>query len=157
VSRTGAPHYLPALLAEAFRTATGADAGLVPASQHTTQGAVDGAVAALSVGPVTVLDLYRLFGQSDDRLAVVRLGPGEFTTVRRALDEVADPLSTHADDVWWNWCRMPNGVSTTRDDPATVALLPHVAPRLAELLGRDVEPEPVAIGARQALLAALPH
>src|SRR5438270_2297328 len=73
VGRTGARHYLPDLVARALREATGTPAGFVPAAQHTTQGALDGAVAALSAGPVTQLDLLRLFGYLDDRLAVVPL------------------------------------------------------------------------------------
>src|SRR5207302_11403068 len=61
VGRTGARHYLPDLVARALREATGTPAGFVPAAQHTTQGALDGAVAALSAGPGTQLDLLRLF------------------------------------------------------------------------------------------------
>ncbi|GAA0246648.1 metallophosphoesterase [Cryptosporangium japonicum] len=155
LSRTGARHYLPDLLAAAFRDATGADAGLVPASAHTTQGALDGAVAALPAGPVTRLDVYRLFGDPDDRLAVVRLRPGELTRLRHALAEIADPRSAWADDVWWNWCRMPNAFTTSDDAVRTLAVLPNVVPRLAEVLGRELDADRPGPGARAALTAVL--
>ncbi|SHN46964.1 metallophosphoesterase [Cryptosporangium aurantiacum] len=155
LSRTGAPHYLPDLIAAGFRAATGADAGLVLASQHTTQGAVDGTVAALPAGPVTTLDLYRLFGTPDDRLAVLRLRRGELPRLRRALADIADPRSVHADDVWWNWCRMPNAIDADSDDARTVAVLPNVVDRIGDVLGRDVESELADVGARRSLLDVL--
>ncbi|MFG1925113.1 metallophosphoesterase [Cryptosporangium sp. NPDC048952] len=153
LSRTGARHYLPDLLAAAFRDATGADAGLVLASQHTTQGALDGAVAALPAGPVTRLDLYRLFGDPDDRLAVARLRRGELARLRHALERVSDPRSEAADDVWWNWCRMPNAFTASGDDLRTVAVLPNVVPRLSGLLGRELDTDLPGAGARAALVA----
>ncbi len=155
LSRTGATYYLPGLIARALREGTGADAGLVLASQHTNQGAVDGAVAALPAGPVTELDLVRLFGDADDRPAVVGLRPGEFDTVLRTVAAVADPANPAGDRVWWNWGRMPAGVSTGATEPATVAVTPFVLPRLAEMLGRSPESEPASVGARQALLTVL--
>jgi 2',3'-cyclic-nucleotide 2'-phosphodiesterase (5'-nucleotidase family) len=155
IGRTGADRYLPDLIASALRTATAADAAVVPASQHATQGAWDGAVAALPAGPVTELDLARLFGSADDRPALVRLRPHEFPTLIARLGAVSDPRSAHADHIWWNWCRMPNGVSAGRRDPHVVAVAPFAVPRLAELLNRDLDHEPADVGARQALLAAL--
>ncbi|MFB9317495.1 hypothetical protein [Cryptosporangium minutisporangium] len=68
---------------------------------------------------------------------------------------MSDPHSESADDVWWSWCRMPNAVRATRDDARTVAVLPHVVPRLGEVLGRELDSELVEVGARQALLDAL--
>jgi 2',3'-cyclic-nucleotide 2'-phosphodiesterase (5'-nucleotidase family) len=155
ISRTGAEKYLPDLLATALRNASGADAGLVFASQHTTQGALDGAVAALPAGPVSRLDVTRLFGFDDDRPAVVHCAPGEFRTAVEAHNAVSDPTSTAADRIWWNWCRMPAGTSTDSADPRTVAVLPHILPRLAELLGRDLVSEPAPIGARAGLIQTL--
>jgi hypothetical protein len=155
LARTGADHYLPDLIATALRTGSQADAAIVPASQHTTQGALDGAVAALPAGPVTHLDLARLFGNLDDRPALVSLRPGEFPAVMARLNDIADPRTTAADHVWWNWCRMPNGVSAVRGDPRTVAVLPHMVPRLAELLCRDLDHDLATVGARQALATAL--
>jgi hypothetical protein len=155
LARTGARHYLPDLIAAALRHGTGADAAIVPASQHVTQGAVDGAVAALPRGPVTELDLARLFGSPDEGPAVVRLRSGEFATVVRALAEIADPANARGDAVWWNWCRMPAGSSARTDDPRTVAVVSFVAPRLGELVGRELAGEPADLGARQALVDRL--
>jgi 2',3'-cyclic-nucleotide 2'-phosphodiesterase (5'-nucleotidase family) len=155
LARTGAAHYLPDLIAAALHRGTGADAAFVPAAQHTTQGAVDGAVAALPAGPVTELDLARLFGQVDDRPAVAQLRRGEFGTLLRTWAEIADPRSRRGDDIWWNWCRMPSGISTGAGEPQTVAVLPFLVPRISDLLGRPVDAEPADVGARQALRAVL--
>ncbi|RLP93544.1 hypothetical protein EAD89_05865 [Micromonospora sp. BL4] len=156
LGRTGATHYLPRLIARALHESTGADAGLVLASEHTNQGAVDGAVAALPAGPVTELDLMRLFGQADDRPAVIHLRPGEYRTLLRAVTAVADPANSAGDHVWWNWGRMPPGISTGAAEPTTVAVAPFLVPRLAELLDRPLDSELASVGARQALLAVLP-
>jgi hypothetical protein len=155
LSRTGVRHYLPELIAAALHRATGADAAFVPAGQHTTQGAVDGTVAALTAGSITELDLARLFGQADDRPSVASLRPGEFETIRRAVDAVADPRSRQGDHIWWNWCRMPSGISMDTDRPRTVALPAVFVPRLEELIGRDIEAEPAPTGCRQAMAALL--
>ena len=66
VSRTGARRYLPDLIAQALRRASGAGAGMVLAAQHLTQGSLDGVTAALPAGPVTELDLMWLFAVADD-------------------------------------------------------------------------------------------
>nr|WP_161556630.1 metallophosphoesterase [Micromonospora acroterricola] len=155
LSRTGARHYLPGLIARVARDSSGADAGLVLASEHTNQGAVDGAVAVLHGGPVTELDLMRLFGQADDRPAVVQLRPGEYAALHRTVTAWADPANPAGDQVWWNWCRMPPGLSTTTAHPSTVAVARALVPRLAELLDRALDSELASVGTRQALLAAL--
>jgi 2',3'-cyclic-nucleotide 2'-phosphodiesterase (5'-nucleotidase family) len=155
ISRTGARRYLPDLIAEALRTAAGADAGFVLAAQHTTQGALDGAVAGLARGPVTRLDLMRLFGYGDDRPVVVRLRPGELRRAVDAHNAVTDPRARHADRLWWNWCRMPAGVSVGVEEPSTVAVLPFVVPRLAHLVDRGLAGEPAGIGVRDALVRVL--
>jgi 2',3'-cyclic-nucleotide 2'-phosphodiesterase (5'-nucleotidase family) len=155
VSRTGAERYLPDLIAVALREAGGADAGMVLAAQHLTQGSLDGVTAVLQAGPVTELDLMWLFGVVDDRPAVVELRPGELAAAVARHDAIADPGARDADRVWWNWSRMPAGVSAGTGEPGTVAVMPWVVPRLAELLGRDLVSEPGSGGARAALLRVL--
>jgi 2',3'-cyclic-nucleotide 2'-phosphodiesterase (5'-nucleotidase family) len=155
VSRTGAERYLPDLVAVALRAAGGTDAGMVMAAQHLTQGSLDGVTAVLRAGPVTELDLMWLFGVVDDRPAVVELRPGEFAAAVARHAAMADPEARDADRVWWNWSRMPAGVSAGNGEPSTVAVVPWVVPRLAELLGRDLAGEPAGEGARAALLRVL--
>jgi 2',3'-cyclic-nucleotide 2'-phosphodiesterase (5'-nucleotidase family) len=155
LSLTGADRYLPDLIAGALREATGADAGMVLAAQHLTQGSLDGITAAIRAGPVTELDLMWLFALADDRPAVVELRPGDFTAMVARHDAIADPAARDADRVWWNWSRMPAGLSSGTTDPDSVAVMPWVVPRLAELLDRDLAPELAATGARTALLRVL--
>jgi len=155
VSRTGAERYLPDLIAVALRAAGGTDAGMVLAAQHLTQGSLDGATAVLGAGPVTELDLMWLFGVVDDRPAVVELRPGELAATVARHDAIADPGARDADRVWWNWSRMPAGVSVGDGEPGTVAVMPWVVPRLAELLDRELATEQAGGGARAALLQVL--
>jgi 2',3'-cyclic-nucleotide 2'-phosphodiesterase (5'-nucleotidase family) len=155
LSLTGADRYLPDLIAGALREATGARAGMVLAAQHLTQGSLDGVTAAIRAGPVTELDLMWLFAVADDRPAVVELRPGELAAAVARHDAIADPGARDADRVWWNWSRMPAGVSIGSGEPDAAAVLPWVVPRLAELLDRDLVTEPAATGARTALLRAL--
>jgi hypothetical protein len=118
LSRTGAERYLPDLVAEALREATGADTALVLAAQHLTQGSLDGVTAALRAGPVTELDLMWLFALADDRPATVELRPGELAAAVARHDAIADPDVPEHDRVWWNWSRMPAGVSAGAGEPA---------------------------------------
>ena len=155
LSRTGAERYLPDLVARALREATGAGAGMVLAAQHLTQGSLDGVTAALPAGPVTELDLMWLFALADDRPVTVELRKGELQAAVARHDAIADPRALPADRVWWNWSRMPAGVSLGPGEPGSVAVMPWVVPRLAGLLGRDLATEPATTGARQALLRAL--
>jgi len=155
VSRTGAERYLPDLIAVALREAGGTDAGMVLAAQHLTQGSLDGVTAVLQAGPVTELDLMWLFGVVDDRPAVVELRPGELAAAVARHDAITDPGARDTDRVWWNWSRMPAGVSAANGKAETVAVMPWVVPRLAELLGRDLVDEPATGGARAALLQVL--
>jgi 2',3'-cyclic-nucleotide 2'-phosphodiesterase (5'-nucleotidase family) len=155
LSKTGAQRYLPDLIAEALREATGAGAGIVLAAQHLTQGSLDGVTAELRAGPVTELDLMWLFALTDDRPVTVELRPGEFVAAVARHDAIADPSARHADRVWWNWSRMPAGVSIGAGEPDSVAVMPWVVPRLAELLGRDLVSEPATTGARDALLQVM--
>ncbi|MDF2738852.1 MAG: hypothetical protein K0S88_218 [Actinomycetia bacterium] len=155
LSRTGADRYLPDLIAAALREATGAAAGMVLAAQHLTQGSLDGVTAAIRAGPVTELDLMWLFAVADDRPAVVELRPGEFAAMVARHDAIADPGARDADRVWWNWSRMPAGVSVGNGEPDSVAVMPWVVPRLAELLERDLVSQPAPTGGREALRRAL--
>jgi 2',3'-cyclic-nucleotide 2'-phosphodiesterase (5'-nucleotidase family) len=155
LGRTGADRYLPDLVAAALRKSTGAEAALVPGGQHNTQAPIDGAISCLPAGPITELDLYRLFPYADDRPIVVTMRPGEFAAARQAHDAVADPGPTAGDHVWWNAIRMPAGHSTATADPETVAMMPFVASRLSELLGRELEGERAGVGGREAVAAAV--
>jgi 2',3'-cyclic-nucleotide 2'-phosphodiesterase (5'-nucleotidase family) len=155
LSLTGADRYLPDLIAGALREATGADAGMVLAAQHLTQGSLDGVTAALRAGPVTELDLMWLFAVADDRPAIVELRPGELSTMVARHDAITDPDARDADRVWWNWSRMPAGVSVGAGEPGSVAVMPWVVPRLAELLDRDLDSELATTGAREALVRTL--
>ena len=104
---------------------------------------------------MTELDLMWLFALADDRPAVVELRPGEFSTMVARHDAIADPAASDADRVWWNWSRMPAGASVRSGEPDSVAVMPWVVPRLAELLERDLVAELAATGARAALLRTL--
>ena len=155
VTRTGAERYLPDLIAGGFRRATGADAGFVMPSLHGIQAPLDGAIAALGPGPVSELDVIRMFAAPDYDPVVAELGPGELRTVADAYWTTADPRNTDADRLAWNWCRMPPGVSAPADAPATVAVVPGVVAHLSEWLGRDVATEPGGCSASEAVIGAL--
>ena len=123
---------------------------------HSTQAPLDGAVAALRAGPVSELDLVRIFDDADDRPVVGELRPGEFRAAVESYQAISDPRNREADRVWWNWCRMPAGTSTATNDPKTVAVMPPVASRhLGEWLEREPAYERVGTGAREALTRAL--
>jgi hypothetical protein len=152
IMRTGAEHYLPDLIAEAFRAATGADAGFALPDYHGIQPPFDGALAALGPGPVTELDVTRMFAALDYDVVLAELRPGELEQVRRAHWAQADPANRAGDARADNWCRMPAGVS---GDGASVATLAAAVPRLREWLGRDAEVQTTGIGARDALCSLL--
>jgi hypothetical protein len=155
LTRTGAQHYLPDLIADAIRSDTGADTAFVPPSKHGTQAPVDGAIAALHAGPVTELDLIRLFAATDDRAVVVELGPKDLHVIASAYAAAADPTARNADSLWWNWCRMPAGLSTGSNRPSTVAVMPSVVRMLSEWLDRELDAEPAGVGARAAVTRTL--
>jgi hypothetical protein len=83
---------------------------------------------------------------------VAELRPGELQTALDTYAATADPRNTGADRLYWNWCRMPAGVS---GDGSSVAVVRAVALHLSEWLGRDVETSPTGVHARDALAAAL--
>ena len=154
LGRTGGERYLPDLLARALRDATGADAALVPPGMHGTQPPIDGAVGALRAGPITQLDLVRLLPSPEYDPIVVELQPGELERSIAAHDRAADPANRATDGIWWNWCRMPAGVSLGDRGPRTLAVVPFATHMLSEWLGRDVEGEPAGESAHAALLRA---
>jgi hypothetical protein len=154
LSRTGAEHYLPDLIAEGLRTATGADAGFVLPAFHGIQAPFDGAMAALGPGPVSELDVLRMFASPGYDPVVVELRPGELRRAREAHWSRADPRNPEHDGQWWNWCRLPSAASGG-PDPATVAVIPAVAEHLSSWLGRELEPTPAGVSAPEAVIAAL--
>jgi hypothetical protein len=155
LTRTGAPHYLPDLIAGAFRTATGADAGLVLPNFHGIQAPLDGAIGALGPGPVTELDVVRLAGDPDYDPVVVELRPAELQAAVDVHWATADPRIAAGDRVPWNRCRMPPGVSVGAATQTSVAVLPALVGHLAEWLGREVVGAPGGVRARDALTGAL--
>src|ERR671923_146575 len=67
---------------------------------------VAGATAALCAGPVTELDLVRLFDVPDDRPVVVEVGEGELRAAVHAHAATANPGARDADDEWWKLCAL---------------------------------------------------
>jgi len=154
VTRTGAARYLPDLFADAFRTATGADAAFVMPSFHGIQAPFDGAIAALGPGQVSELDVLRPLASPDYDPVVVELRPGELERAVAAYWATADPANADADRLWWNWCRMPPGTSVGAI-AGSVAVIPGVVPHLVEWLERDLDAVHAGVSARDALIARL--
>jgi hypothetical protein len=152
ITRTGAEHYLPDLLAAAFRAATGAEAGFALPDYHGIQPPFDGVLAALGPGPVSELDVVRMCAAPDYEVVVAELRTGELEQARRAHWAQADPRNRAGDALAENWCRMPAGVS---GDGASVAMLAAAAPRLRAWLGRDVEVASTGVSARDALISVV--
>lgn len=150
-SRVGAARYLPDLVACAMRAASGADAGFLPADVLFTQAPVDGTVASLRAGPVSELDLIRLFPFEDDRIAVTELQPGEYRRLTRIHDRAADHNNTKTDSLWWNWARAPAGNSPGTEEPLTVAVPAFALPLISTWLERELPAHPSPIGGRHAL------
>ena len=154
LTRTGAEHYLPDLIAEGFRIASGADAGLVLPAFHGIQAPFDGAMAALGPGPVSELDVLRMFAAPGYDPVIIELRRGELRRAREAHWHLADPRNPQHDGQWWNWCRMPSAASGNAD-PATVAVIPAVASHLSRWLAREIESESAGVSATEAAIAAL--
>jgi 2',3'-cyclic-nucleotide 2'-phosphodiesterase (5'-nucleotidase family) len=155
ITRTGASRYLPDLIADGLRAATDADAGFVMPSFHAVQAPLDGAIASLGPGPVTELDILRPVAALDYDPVVVELAPGELERASRTYSATADPRNAAADELFWNWCRMPHGTSAATPRARSVAVIPAVVRHLSEWLGRDLEAERTGVSARDALVAAL--
>jgi 2',3'-cyclic-nucleotide 2'-phosphodiesterase (5'-nucleotidase family) len=153
--RTGAPRYLADWLARALRDACGADAGFVLPNFHGIQAPLDGAIAALGPGPVSELDLLRMVAALDYDPVVVELGNGELERAVEAQWRFADPRNTAADELPWNWCRMPAGVARGSGSAGTVSCIPAVVPSLSEWLGRELAYEPGGVPALEALARAV--
>jgi hypothetical protein len=154
LTRTGAEHYFPDLIAEGFRAATGADAGFVLPAFHGIQAPLDGAMATLGPGPVSELDVLRMFASPGYEPVIVELRRGDLRRAREAHWRLADPRNPEHDGQWWNWCRMPSAASGNAD-PATVAVIPAVASHLSWWLGREIESETAGVTAPEAAIAAL--
>jgi 2',3'-cyclic-nucleotide 2'-phosphodiesterase (5'-nucleotidase family) len=152
ITRTGAEHYLPDLIAHAFRAATGAQAGFAPPNHHGIQAPFDGVLAALGPGPVSELDVIRMCAALDYDVVVAELRAGELERVRRAQWAQADPRNRAADAVAENWCRMPAGAS---GEGASVATLAATVPRLRGWLGRELPVRETGVSARDALCSVL--
>jgi hypothetical protein len=152
ITRTGARHYLPDLIARAFRDASGAEAAFVPPAHHGAQAPLDGAMAALPAGEVTELDVVRLFPADDYGPVVVELGRGELRRVVEHHAAISSPANPAGDDLWWNWCRMPAGVSLATPDPRSVAVVTGNVPLLADWLDRELDAEPSPVPAGEAFV-----
>jgi 2',3'-cyclic-nucleotide 2'-phosphodiesterase (5'-nucleotidase family) len=155
LTRTGAERYLPDLLASAFRQATGADAGFALPSYHGIQAPIDGAIGALGPGPVTELDLLRMVAALDYDPVVVELREGELEAAVAAHWAVADPSNAAGDELPWNWCRMPAGVSRGERAPASLACIPAAADHLAGWLDRELAPQAAGVSAMEALASSV--
>jgi hypothetical protein len=151
--RTGAQHYLPHLLADAFRAATGADAGFAVPNFHGIQAPVDGAIAALGPGPVSELDVLRLVAAPDFDLHVVELEGGELEAAATRHWELADPRNHAADAIAQNWCRMPTATSGAHGAAGgTLAIIPAVTAFLERWLGRELDAHDTGIPAADAIV-----
>ena len=150
--RTGAQHYLPHLLADVLRAATGADAGLAVRNFHGIQAPVDGAIAALGPGPVSELDVLRLVAAPDFDLHVVELEGGELEAAAARHWELADPRNHAADAIAQNWCRMPTATGGAHGaSGGTLAIIPAVIPFLERWLGRELDAHDTGIPAAHAI------
>jgi hypothetical protein len=112
-------------------------------------------VASLGPGEVTELDLLRLCADPGYDPVVVELRPGELERALEAYWATADPANAAADQVAWNWCRMPAGTAGDVRRAAAVAVIGDVAGHLRQWLDRDVEARPSGVGAREVLAAAI--
>lgn len=143
--------YLPDLLATAIRSSSGAEAAFALPDMHWTQGPLDGVVAALQAGPVTDLDLIRLFPFDDDKVIVVDLRADEFQKLVQVHDGLSDPRNSAADALWWNWARAPAGTSCSAKSPETLAILAWTLPLVELWLGRDLAAHLSPTGGRKAV------
>jgi hypothetical protein len=109
----------------------------------------------LGPGPVTELDLLRMVAALDYDPVVVELREGELEAAVEAHWAIADPQNAAGDELAWNWCRMPAGVSRGESAPASVACIPAVADHLAGWLDRELAPRPAGVSALDALTRAL--
>jgi hypothetical protein len=153
LTRTGAQHYLPHLLADAFRAATGADAGFAVPNFHGIQAPVDGAIAALGPGPISELDVLRLVAAPDFDLQVVELEGGELEAAAARQWELADPRNHAADAIAQNWCRMPAATSGAHGAAGgTLASIPAVTAFLEHWLGRALDAHDTGVPAAHAIV-----
>jgi hypothetical protein len=109
----------------------------------------------LGPGPVTELDLLRMVAALDYDPVVVELREGELEAAVEAHWATADPRNAAGDELAWNWCRMPAGVSRGERAPASLACIPAVADHLAGWLDRDLAPRAAGVSALEALTRAV--
>jgi len=142
--------YLPRVVAEAIRSDAGAEAAFLLSSSFFTQAPLDGASASLAAGPVSRLDLHRLFPFPGDDIVVIELEAGEAESLVATHDYLAAPAERAGDAEWWNWNRVPAGLSTTKEHPRTVAVTQYSLPLVERWLQRRPAAHRVG-GARAAL------
>jgi hypothetical protein len=104
---------------------------------------------------VTDLDITRLFPADDYGPVVVELAPGELDTVRARHAAIADPHAQETDGLWWNWCRMPAGISVGTANPTSLALVAGNVARLESWLDRELTPTTSSVRAHDALIQTL--
>ena len=121
-----------------------------------TQAPLDGAIAALPSGPISELDVLRLF-DDDDRIVIVHLEPGELRVAVDTYNRISDPHFRDGDHVAWNWCRMPAAVISSNNEPRTLAVMAWILPLLSEWLGREPRNGSTEKGMRDALLEMLAY
>ncbi|MDV6270810.1 metallophosphoesterase [Rhodococcus globerulus] len=146
VSLTTAPRRpgersLTRTVAEAVRVEVETEAALLMPNAFFTQAPIDGAIAQLGPGPVSRLDIHRLFPFPDDELTVIELVDDEFERVVAAHDHTTSPANRSGDADWWNWNRTPAGWSTTRKHPRTVAIAKFSLPLIEQWIARDLTTE----------------
>jgi hypothetical protein len=88
-------------------------------------------------------------------LVIVELQPGELDTVRERHAAAADPRARETDALWWNWCRMPAGLSVGAANPTSVALVAGNVALLESWLDRDLSPTAAPVTARDALIQTI--
>jgi hypothetical protein len=86
---------------------------------------------------------------------VVELRERELDAAVEAHWADADPSNPAGDELAWNWCRMPAGVSRGEQAPASLACIPAVVDHLAVWLDRDLAPRPAGVSALKALTRAV--
>ena len=132
-------HYLPDIVAKAIRQAAGAESAFLPSNGFFTQAPIDGAVAALPSGPVSRLDLHRLFPFPDDEILIAEIAAHEFDHITKTHNRLTDPAHRAGDHQWWNWHRTRAGLSTSKEHPSTVAITQFSLPIIEGWVGRRLD------------------
>jgi hypothetical protein len=104
---------------------------------------------------VTELDVIRLFPADDYGPVIVELAAGELDRVVEHHAAISDPRNRAGDEPWWNWCRMPAGVSAGTADPRSVAMVAGNVSLVGEWLGRELTAEPSPVPALDAFIQSV--